>query len=94
MLQTESWVNGLENFSFAGTFINSLNNPVTIQSASLTTITKSTSGTDIEPIESVKYFAPRLYAAQFRAITARDYEAIIQNISPNTNLYQLLVAKS
>ena len=76
--------NGAENFSFAGTFINSLNNPVTIQSASLTTITKSTSGTDIEPIESVKYFAPRLYAAQFRAVTARDYEAIIQNIYPNT----------
>ena len=76
--------NGAENFSFAGTFINSLNNPVTVQSASLTTITKSTSGTDIEPIESVKYFAPRLYAAQFRAVTARDYEAIIQNIYPNT----------
>ena len=76
--------NGASNFSFAGTFINSLNNPVTIQSANLTTITKSTSGTDIEPIESVKYFAPRLYAAQFRAVTARDYEAIIQNIYPNT----------
>ena len=76
--------NGASNFSFAGTFINSLNNPVTIQSANLTTITKSTSGTNIEPIESVKYFAPRLYAAQFRAVTARDYEAIIQNIYPNT----------
>ena len=76
--------NGAENFSFAGTFINSLNNPVTVQSVNLTTVTKSTSGTDIEPIESVKYFAPRLYAAQFRAVTARDYEAIIQNIYPNT----------
>ena len=76
--------NGASNFSFAGTFINSLNNPVTVTSAQLTTVTKSTSGTDIEPIESVKYFAPRLYAAQFRAVTARDYEAIIQNIYPNT----------
>ena len=76
--------NGAGNFSFAGTFINSLNNPVTVTSAQLTTVTKSTSGTDIEPIESVKYFAPRLYAAQFRAVTARDYEAIIQNIYPNT----------
>ena len=76
--------NGAENFSFAGTFINSLNNPVTVHSVNLTTVTKSTSGTDIEPIESVKYFAPRLYAAQFRAVTARDYEAIIQNIYPNT----------
>ena len=76
--------NGAANFSFAGTFINNLNNPVTVTSAQLTTVTKSTSGTDIEPIESVKYFAPRLYAAQFRAVTARDYEAIIQNIYPNT----------
>ena len=76
--------NGASLFSFAGTFRDNLNNPVTVSSVDLTTFTKSTSGTDIEPIESVKYFAPRLYAAQFRAVTARDYEAIIQNIYPNT----------
>ena len=76
--------NGASLFSFAGTFRDNLNNPVTVSSVDLTTFTKSKSGTDIEPIESVKYFAPRLYAAQFRAVTARDYEAIIQNIYPNT----------
>ena len=76
--------NGAANFSFSGTFKDNLNNPTTITTATLTTLTKSTSGTNIEPIESVKYFAPRLYAAQFRAVTARDYEAIIQNIYPNT----------
>ena len=76
--------NGASLFSFSGTFRDNLNNPVTVSSVDLTTFTKSTSGTDIEPIESVKYFAPRLYAAQFRAVTARDYEAIIQNIYPNT----------
>ena len=76
--------NGASLFSFAGTFRDNLNNPVTVSSVDLTTLTKSTSGTEIEPIESVKYFAPRLYAAQFRAVTARDYEAIIQNIYPNT----------
>ena len=76
--------NGASLFSFAGTFRDNLNNPVTVSSVDLTTFTKSTSGTEIEPIESVKYFAPRLYAAQFRAVTARDYEAIIQNIYPNT----------
>ncbi len=76
--------NGAANFSFSGTFKDNLNNPTTITTAKLTTLTKSTSGTNIEPIESVKYFAPRLYAAQFRAVTARDYEAIIQNIYPNT----------
>ena len=37
----------------------------------------------IEPVESVKYYAPRLYAAQHRAVTANDYEAIIPSIYPN-----------
>ena len=68
--------NGAANFAFAGTFVDSLNNPVTIN--------KSANGTEIEPIESVKYFAPRLYSAQYRAVTARDYEAIISQVYPNT----------
>ncbi len=33
---------------------------------------------------SIKYFAPRLYSAQYRAVTPRDYEAIIQTIFPQT----------
>ena len=41
-------------------------------------------GGDIESIDSIKYFAPRIYASQYRAVTARDYEAIIQSIYPNT----------
>jgi hypothetical protein len=32
----------------------------------------------------IKYFAPRLYSAQYRAVTGRDYETIIQSIYPNT----------
>ena len=76
--------NGAANFAFAGTFIDSLNNPVTVNSVTLTTINKSANGTEIEPIESVKYFAPRLYSAQYRAVTGRDYEAIIHQVYPNT----------
>ena len=76
--------NGAANFAFAGTFVDSLNNPVTVNSVTLTTINKSANGTEIEPIESVKYFAPRLYSAQYRAVTARDYEAIISQVYPNT----------
>ena len=76
--------NGAANFAFAGTFVDSLNNPVTVNSVTLTTINKSANGTEIEPIESVKYFAPRLYSAQYRAVTARDYEAIIHQVYPNT----------
>jgi len=76
--------NGAANFAFAGTFVDSLNNPVTVNSVTLTTINKSANGTEIEPIESVKYFAPRLYSAQYRAVTGRDYEAIIHQVYPNT----------
>ena len=35
-------------------------------------------------MSSIKYFAPRLYSAQYRAVTPRDYEAIIQTIFPQT----------
>ena len=35
-------------------------------------------------MSSIKYFAPRLYSAQYRAVTPRDYEAIIGTIFPRT----------
>ena len=35
-------------------------------------------------MSSIKYFAPRLYSAQYRAVTPRDYEAIIGTIYPQT----------
>ena len=77
--------NGPSNFSYAGTTTNSdgsIKNsslPVNIATAS-----GSSGGGDIETIESVKYFAPRIYASQHRAVTARDYEAIIQKVYSNT----------
>ncbi len=50
----------------------------------LTTIRAASSGADIENLSSIKYFAPRLYSSQHRAVTGRDYEAIIQKIFPMT----------
>jgi hypothetical protein len=41
-------------------------------------------GSEIENIDSIKYFSPRLYSAQYRAVTARDYETIIKRIYPET----------
>ena len=78
--------NGAENFVFSGTlesatgtpFTNTGNNPI------INTVSRAGNGGDIETIDSIKYFAPRLYAAQYRAVTARDYESIIQQIYPNT----------
>ena len=77
--------NGAKNFAYSGRVVDNLSN-IIVPSAdvSISTIAKSQNGGDIESIDSVKYFAPRIYSSQYRAVTARDYEAIIQSIYPNT----------
>jgi len=45
---------------------------------------KSRFGATAESIESIKFNAPRYYAAQYRAVTAADYEAIVKQIYSNT----------
>jgi hypothetical protein len=77
--------NGATQFAFQGNVKNSLGQ-VTIPSGpiSVTTIRPSQNGSEIEALNSIKYYAPRLYSAQYRAVTSRDYEAIIQRIYPDT----------
>jgi len=43
----------------------------------ITTLDIGAGGVDIETIDSIKYNAPRLYAAQNRAVTPDDYKALI-----------------
>jgi len=77
--------NGSRVFTFSGTVIDS--NGVTVDpdgTVSVTTVDAASGGAEIESIDSVKYFAPRVYSSQYRAVTARDYESIIQQIYPNT----------
>ena len=74
--------NGASEFAFAGRVID--DNNTIIENVSITTKTKSINGGNIESVDSIKYFAPRLYSSQYRAVTARDYEGIIQSIYPNT----------
>ena len=76
--------NGASSFAFSGRLLGSLNEVVSPTSVTLTTNTSSSNGGDIESVESIKYYAPRLYSSQYRAVTARDYEAIVQSIYPNT----------
>ena len=77
--------NGPVNFSYSGRVVDQLGNPI-VPSNNITINTNSaaSNGGDIESVDSIKYFAPRIYASQYRAVTARDYEAIIQSIYPNT----------
>jgi len=77
--------NGPSIFSFSGSLRGSSDEIVVPTSTpSIATISAASNGGDIESIDSIKYFAPRLYSAQYRAVTGRDYETIIQSIYPNT----------
>ncbi len=77
--------NGSSVFSYSGRVLDSDNNPVVpTNNITITTNQSAANGGDIESVDSIKYFAPRIYASQYRAVTARDYEAIIQSIYPNT----------
>ncbi len=77
--------NGASNFSFQGTFTKSDGTIFTpSDSVTVTTISNASNGAEVEDVSSIKYFAPRLYSAQYRAVTPRDYEAIIGTIFPQT----------
>ena len=76
--------NGAAFFTFAGRLLDSNKNPVSPSPFALTTVSKAQNGSNIETIDSIKYFAPKIYSAQNRAVTSRDYEAIIKEIYPNT----------
>ena len=77
--------NGPDTFDFQGNLSdeNGIRSTPT-GSVPLTTVQRAINGGEIEDVSSIKYFAPRLYSAQYRAVTARDYEAIISSIYPNT----------
>ena len=74
--------NGLSGFSFAGTVKDSRNAPIT-SGITLTLTTPPDGGADPETIDSIKYSAPKFYSSFGRAVTTKDYEAIIPQIYPN-----------
>ena len=81
--------NGPSNFSFQGTFEKSNSDGsfsffTPIDNVQISTVRNASNGSDVEDVSSIKYFAPRLYSAQQRAVTPRDYEAIIATIFPQT----------
>ena len=77
--------NGPSNFSFQGSFTKSDGTLFTpSDNIVITTVNNASNGAEVEDVSSIKYFAPRLYSAQYRAVTPRDYEAIIGTIFPQT----------
>jgi hypothetical protein len=77
--------NGPSIFSFAGSIIDDQSKSVLNPgNPTVTTSLAAQSGSNAETLDSIKYYAPRIYSAQYRAVTARDYEAIIKQIYPET----------
>ena len=72
--------NGINQFTFAGRIKynrNSIEYTVTSGISLLTTGLIASGGENIESVESIKKYAPRIYASQNRALTANDYETLI-----------------
>ncbi len=76
--------NGVSSFTFNGRIVDNNNRVVTTGISLLTTNTESRGGQNIESVDSIKKYAPRIYASQNRAVTATDYETIIPTIYPET----------
>jgi len=80
--------NGISSFTFSGSLYytrNSLQNAVTSGISLLSSVDSSSGGESIESVESVRRFAPQVYATQNRALSANDYEILIPNkIYPET----------
>ena len=51
--------------------------------SAVTTVQAAVNGDEIEPIDSIKYLAPRVYSSQYRAVTANDYTSLIPFLYPN-----------
>ena len=80
--------NGVAQMTFAGNLSyerNGLSYQVTSGISLVTTNSFSTGGENIESVESIRKFAPRIYASQNRAVSAQDYESLIPaKIYPET----------
>ena len=76
--------NGASEFSFVGNITNQDGGAINASLIGLvSTDEKSRDGDDIESISSIKYFAPRIYSSQYRAVTSSDYESVLSYIYPN-----------
>ena len=76
--------NGAAEFSFIGQLLDQDGGSVDAANISLVnTIEPSRDGDEIESISSIKYYAPRIYSSQYRAVTAADYEGVLAYVYPN-----------
>jgi hypothetical protein len=74
--------NGIPAVSFSGRLYDNNGRNIT-DGISFTTLTESTKGgNDIESVDSIRKYAPKLYSTQNRAVTPSDYETIVPLVYP------------
>ena len=76
--------NGVNSFTFTGNIQDNSGVTVTEGISDLATVNSSENGDSVESVSSIKKYAPLVYSAQNRAVTADDYKAIITKIYSNT----------
>jgi len=74
--------NGVSSFTYNGRILDNNGTVVTSGISLLTTDVISQYGAEIESINSIKKYAPRIYSSQNRAVTASDYETIVPMLYP------------
>jgi hypothetical protein len=74
--------NNFSSFGFSGVLVDQKNNSFSKSISLITTNISSNGGAEIESVNSIRNFAPRLYSSQNRAVTASDYESLVPKIYP------------
>jgi hypothetical protein len=75
--------NGASDFVFSGTVLSDTGSNLGSNVGIVITTEAANNGDDIQSIESIRYYAPRMYSTQYRAVTAADYEVLLPSIYPN-----------
>tara|TARA_Y100000994_G_scaffold136497_2_gene111811 strand:- start:2554 stop:4632 length:2079 start_codon:yes stop_codon:yes gene_type:complete len=74
--------NNLSRLSYAGQLINNNGGSITTNITTMVVDQQSYGGAQIESVDSIKKYAPQIYASQNRAVTTVDYESMIPKIYP------------
>ena len=74
--------NGITSFNFSGRLFDNNGRIVSTGISLISTNSPSQGGKEIESVESIRKFAPRLYSSQKRAVTTQDYETIVASLYP------------
>ena len=75
--------NGAKTFSFSGIITTKSGQPFQFNPTT-TTVSAAQGGAEIESVSSIKYSAPKTFAAQDRAVTQDDYASIVRKVFPAT----------